>query len=1279
MEIFQDQSHIDQVRDALWANYGNGASVMVGSGFSRFARNVRPGTHAPSMLPDVAIEIHKRLYPKADGLDRQASVSATASADRILSLAQEYETAFERANLHQLLQQLIRDDDLAPGKVHSRLLQLPWRDVFTTNWDTLLEKTRPLVTDRGYSVVRDMDEIPLARRPRIVKLHGSFPAQFPLILTEEDYRTYRDDFAPFVNTVQQAMMETVFCLIGFSGNDPNFLNWSGWVRDNLGDSAPRIYLAGWLDLSHHRRRMLEGRGVVPIDLSLHPRAHEWPKYQRHRYAAEWVLHTLERRRPYDLTYWPLPSSKSYTDIPGYLQPVLEVALRQPKKEPVGRPKDDKDELLEEMKQTLDIWRYNRHVYPGWLLLPAGEERETFRMTTDEWEPHILNNLPNLTAVERLDAIYELVWRREILLEPLSDDLVSAAEDALKLVDYQDRPNDDVAESSIEGDGVREGWLVVALALVTAARFRFDDDLFDERSVALEPFVNDHQEVYHRLSQERCLYAVYSMNFEALERLLEEWVVRDCDPIWMIRKGALLWESGRNGEAAELVRQSLDAIRSTADAEGSVAGASREGWALWSAFTMEDRREFRKRWDELAALKCDAMLERDIITRQINNTRQSREAPAFDLGVRRVEGVTFSSFRPDVAAYRAILLSEVAGLPPATKYTEPIGADVASHALRSAAEALAASQPELAIRLVLRACNSETDKTLSRVLSRTRVAALSDDIVESLSDICIDMIKYAFPRLVEVHRPQRSHFWITRMSVAIEVLSRLALRATPDKAEAFLDIGLQCYRSREVAQEPLLHQPVGDLLQRSWEALPIERRTVMAVDLLSTPIVGMDNFSVAFPSRFPDPGDFLEVEDLPMELALEDDARWRDVVSLLLRGLDFDEESRKRASKRILLVFERGLLTGVESSALGKALWSDKYTTSASLPMETCLLDWAFLIHPQPNTNMAEQRFRLKWLSGDASQVQDSVKRDGNTISVSLGSTPQDPSKIEDILWNIGSALSGLRNHSVPLQLTEKERKYIADVADLWAKADIHPRSLSFFPAAAAEPTRWAIRGLASILAEGVVPKSVGERIYEKVKRLDDSRTPGFELIHGLIKTIPDQSEELLTWLRMGLASDDDDLTRSAMLGLHTWLGASTKEEEASTSPPPNDMLREVGFMIASRRSAALPHALQLAKWVFDHGTPDYQESVSDLAMHGLWYLAEELRYDRDRSPEEDIDLPLLRWLCAELAQSMARRGFGGEPGVDVWLKLGKGDPLPEVRYAVGPMLSPKFSPAESRD
>ena len=93
-------------------------------------------------------------------------------------------------------------------------------DVFTTNWDTLLESARVNVGKRNYSVVKEMGQLPKQAQPRIIKLHGSLPSQLPLIITEGDYRTYPDKFDPFVNTVRQAMLETVFCLIGFSGQRP---------------------------------------------------------------------------------------------------------------------------------------------------------------------------------------------------------------------------------------------------------------------------------------------------------------------------------------------------------------------------------------------------------------------------------------------------------------------------------------------------------------------------------------------------------------------------------------------------------------------------------------------------------------------------------------------------------------------------------------------------------------------------------------------------------------------------------------------------------------------------------------------------------------------------------------------------------------------------------------------------------------------------------------------------------------------------------------------------
>ena len=318
---FPDQSHINRVRDALWQRIGGGASVMIGSGFSKNATRIPPDAGDPPLWSDVIEEMWRRLYPHKTG--------RIAGTDGHLRIAQEYETAFGRSDLHHFIRQTVRDDDFEPADTHMRLLRMPWRDVFSTNWDTLLEKTRISVPKRAYGVIRTVDEIPLTSRPRIIKLHGSLPAQFPLICTEEDYRTYPSHFAPFVNTVQQAMMETIFCLIGFSGDDPNFLQWSGWVRENLGKAAPKIYLAGYLDLSPHRRRMLEERNVVPIDLAHHPQSSTWPELLQHHYATEWLLHTLERGRPYDLTKWPAPSNKTHPKIPRQIEPVEELVSIEP--------------------------------------------------------------------------------------------------------------------------------------------------------------------------------------------------------------------------------------------------------------------------------------------------------------------------------------------------------------------------------------------------------------------------------------------------------------------------------------------------------------------------------------------------------------------------------------------------------------------------------------------------------------------------------------------------------------------------------------------------------------------------------------------------------------------------------------------------------------------------------------------------------------------------------------------------------------------------------------
>lgn len=91
------------------------------------------------------------------------------------------------------------------------------------------------------------------------------------------------------------MLESELCLLGFSGSDPNFLAWSGWVRDTLAQSARRIRLVGVLNLTPAARSLLEARNVTPIDLA--PLVKHLHQSQRHEKALELFFGALIEAKP----------------------------------------------------------------------------------------------------------------------------------------------------------------------------------------------------------------------------------------------------------------------------------------------------------------------------------------------------------------------------------------------------------------------------------------------------------------------------------------------------------------------------------------------------------------------------------------------------------------------------------------------------------------------------------------------------------------------------------------------------------------------------------------------------------------------------------------------------------------------------------------------------------------------------------------------------------------------------------------------------------------------
>ena len=133
----------------------------------------------------------------------------------------------------------------------------------------------------------------------------------------------------------------------------------------------------------------------------------------------------------------------------------------------------------------------------------------------------------------------------------------------------------------------------------------------------------------------------------------------------------------------------------------------------------------------------------------------------------------------------------------------------------------------------------------------------------------------------------------------------------------------------------------------------------------------------------------------------------------------------------------------------------------------------------------------------------------------------------------------------------------------------------------------------------------------------------------------------------------------ALSGLSSWIHLSNSSD-SSVQSPPEDILRELGLMIAARRKESLSAALQIAKQVFDDGSDDQRDVILNFTLEGLEYLAEELRYDVEN---DDIDVPNLRWRCTQLASSMSNAGFSCRPAVARWLELAPTDPFPEIRNA----------------
>lgn len=496
-----DRPALEQLSRALWSRGAmRGAAVLVGAGVSRGgAQLVSNDTQPPPLWSHLADDMARELY---------GAQSANAPRDP-LRLAEEYRVGLGDAALTDFLRRCIRDEAFEPGSIHRDLLDLPWADVLTTNYDTLLERAARN-SRRGYDVVLAESDLPHTRGARIIKLHGSLQDGANVVISEEDYRTYPQRRAAFVNTARQVFIENELCLLGFSGDDPNFLQWAGWVRDRLSSRTRRIYLVGALNLSSVKRRLLELRGVSPIDLA--PAVGSVRADQRHTAAISLFLTYLKAARPKEPDEWqPVP----YGQYPN---------KRSGNPDDWSREFKDPEKAVEAFRAALKIWQTDRRACPDWLVFPS-DVRRSLRHGADT-VVNLSLALDTLTEEERRHALLELAWRSDRGAQPVPPWLAERM--------------DVIATTEVLAESEPELVRALARVLLGAARAADDEGLFKSRATRFESLYTP-SDLPALVAFERCLFARDQLDFQFVAENANK--VDGDDPVWGLRRAALLYWVG----------------------------------------------------------------------------------------------------------------------------------------------------------------------------------------------------------------------------------------------------------------------------------------------------------------------------------------------------------------------------------------------------------------------------------------------------------------------------------------------------------------------------------------------------------------------------------------------------------------------------------------------------------------------------------------------------------------------------------------------------------------
>ncbi|MGQ0599023.1 SIR2 family NAD-dependent protein deacylase [Aquabacterium sp.] len=1265
--IYEDEVHITAIRAALSRG---GAAVLVGAGFSR---NAEGGKYVGTWA-DLAKALAAGMAP--------AGREISASVANATQLAEQYEQLFSRSHLEQVLKTVVPDERLSPGDLHHKLLSLPWSEVFTTNYDTLLERTAERLIDSSYFTVCCREDIPLSRvlgRRRIVKLHGSFSSQRPFILTEEDYRTYPQRFAPFVNLVRQALLENILCLVGFSGDDPNFLNWIGWVRDMLDRHALPIYLFVTEPPPRGQTLLLKARGVTPVVLPMGAGG-EASDYTG-RYSA--LLNAIN------------PSADKGPNDWGKLSWPEEFMLYS----------DDAKKNYECYCRSLSIVLDHRKSYPGWLVAPY-EVRRQFRGAFHhfgKWvhEPQVLKGLVDDEPSFALAAFDIYCWVQSVLLDELDDTVAVAAVNVLEAT--AELQISQFSEALLARLGILDCssqselskcWTRVLLSTLAWARQTQHVAEFERVKLLAGQYRSNDPLVQDHVAYQSILHFLESGDRLSAQQALSRWSVRGSDVYMLVRWAALCAELGNVQTAITTCENALQSLRQQLRmSPDDHQLLSEESWASLIAMYLLKSREFSQSFgltdgedtSALPLLNADALDKRlDAVGRYSSKAELRRvlEQLRREAGVPYAQSFKHNQFESGAASNEIVfgvpgfVRSKVEAAATWFQLVEHVGLIPRMPGARFHDEdflqaawwcAYYFKQHDRALGILLRCAQESALKPRDETrplhetgwLSPFQVALLSADRAAALAK---QLATHVEAMLISASRQLGSDH---DFDFSVKVLGRIILRVEDlDLIQRIARQLLGLHATSPLARQPEKWRPLSTVLACCMEALDQGRQLEVLLVAFKLPISPPDEPSGIYVE------DWLPIEILGQHLEKARErpsnriADWHEILSSLIETFQRSSDSQllSRVWRRLFLAGDLGLLTAQQRRAIETKLWRS-WRPGHSLPMIPQYHAHAVFKWAGSHLLAAQGEYKQQFLSQEFSPFSgDGYMGLHGAKSGRSWSLPFDRSQ--------KTALQFLGTYEMSISL----REYIAFIRKFESWLDRDGPAL-VADGAQSERLYSATRGVLvevdlmlfrTFVRLDVNVHSADENLVLAMQALKGkaaafgSHMVGLDILLAQLRRDSISGAAALGDLEMLLVAEDESRLRgayflaSACLCSHDLL--STDAYQAIF-----DALVRITFCSLPVPMAwALDSLTRLPEEVWRQRLTDRNLYLLDSSLDQLF---KRLAWDKnvDRNGILDDSVPVLRTKCTGLAYVMRERAAYLSPAAEKWLSAAPSDPLPELR------------------